>query len=64
MSVSSLLIGVARLCAIRCDNELENLSSKLTEWAWKGDSKLSHIQPGKSQQNAYIKRYNRMVRYN
>jgi putative transposase len=35
----------------------------LSAWAEKRDIKLVFIQPGKSQQNAYIERYNRTVRY-
>lgn len=49
--------------AIRCDNGPELISSKLLEWADKNQIKLLHIQPGNPQQNAYIERYNRTVRY-
>lgn len=33
------------------------------EWAQKRGIALSHIQPGKPQQNAYVERYNRTVRH-
>ena len=49
--------------AIRCDNGPEYISGKIIEWAEKRDVKLLHIQPGNPQQNAYIERYNRTVRY-
>ena len=49
--------------AIRCDNGPEYLSSAITEWASQWGIKLEYIQPGKPQQNAYIERYNRTVRY-
>ena len=48
---------------IRCDNGPEYISHKLQEWANGHDIKLEYIQPGKPQQNAYIERYNRTVRY-
>ena len=35
----------------------------LMQWAEKRRIKLQFIQPGKPQQNAYIERYNRTVRY-
>ena len=48
---------------IRCDNGPEYVSSALMQWAEKRHIKLQFIQPGKPQQNAYIERYNRTVRY-
>ena len=48
---------------IRCDNGPEYASSALMSWAEKRHIKLQFIQPGKPQQNAYIERYNRTVRY-
>ena len=49
--------------AIRCDNGPEYISNKIIEWATKQGIRLEHIQPGKPQQNAYVERYNRTVRY-
>ncbi len=43
--------------AIRVDNGPEYVSGKLMEWAEKRGITLSHIQPGKPQQNAYVERY-------
>jgi putative transposase len=48
---------------IRCDNGPEYCSAELNEWAVRNQIKLEFIQPGKPQQNAYIERYNRTVRY-
>lgn len=48
---------------IRCDNGPEYISQKLIEWAQARGIKLKHIQPGNPQQNAYVERYNRTVRY-
>ena len=41
----------------------EYVSSKLVAWAEKRGIALQYIQPGKPQQNAYIERYNRIVRH-
>jgi len=41
---------------IRCDNGPEYLSGKLVDWASKLRIRLQYIQPGKPQQNAYVKR--------
>ncbi len=49
--------------AIRCDNGPEYISGVLQAWAEKRGIRLDYIQPGKPQQNAYIERYNRTVRY-
>jgi len=48
---------------IRCDNGPEYISSVLTLWAENRGIQLQYIQPGKPQQNAYVERYNRTVRY-
>jgi len=49
--------------AIRCDNGPEYISDTLNQWAMERAIRLEYIQPGKPQQNAYIERYNRTVRY-
>ena len=49
--------------AIRCDNGPEYISGALLTWAEGHGILIEHIQPGKPQQNAYVERYNRMVRY-
>lgn len=49
--------------AIRCDNGPEYVSGALTTWAKDQDIRINYIQPGKPQQNAYVERYNRTVRY-
>lgn len=48
---------------IRCDNGPEYVSLVLTQWAENRGIQLLYIQPGKPQQNAYVERYNRTVRY-
>jgi len=49
--------------AIRCDNGPEYISGALLAWAEVRGIRIEHIQPGKPQQNAYVERYNRTVRY-
>lgn len=48
---------------IRSDNGSEYISHLLKDWAEQNDIKLEFIQPGNPQQNAYVERYNRTVRY-
>jgi putative transposase len=48
---------------IRCDNGPEYVSAALMAWASRRGIHVGFIQPGKPQQNAYIERYNRTVRY-
>ncbi len=52
-----------KLRSIRCDNGPEYVSGKLLAWTKSQDIHLAFIQPGKPQQNAYVERYNRTVRY-
>lgn len=49
--------------AIRCDNGPELTSGLLQNWAEQRGIRMDYIQPGKPQQNAYIERFNRTVRY-
>jgi putative transposase len=49
--------------AIRCDNGPEYLSGALQEWSVRRGIRIDYIQPGKPQQNAYVERFNRTVRY-
>jgi putative transposase len=48
---------------LRCDNGPEYSSAVLARWAEKNQIKWVFIQPGNPQQNAYVERYNRTVRY-
>ena len=47
----------------RVIRSLDQISGKLMEWAAKHQIQIQHIQPGKPQQNAYVERFNRTVRY-
>jgi putative transposase len=49
--------------AIRCDNGPEYISAVTVAWAAKRGIRIDFIQPGQPQQNAYVERYNRTVRY-
>ncbi len=49
--------------AIRCDNGPEYISDRLKSWSKKHNIQLKFIQPGNPQQNAYVERFNRAVRY-
>jgi len=48
---------------IRSDNGPEHISHLLKNWAVKNNIILGFIQPDNPQQNAYVERYNRTVRY-
>jgi putative transposase len=49
--------------AIRMDNGPEYISGKLQSWADRRGIILWFIQPGNPQQNAYVERFNRTMRY-
>jgi putative transposase len=49
--------------AIRCDNGPEYVSTALQLWAQENEIRMDYIQPGNPQQNAYVERFNRTVRY-
>ena len=48
---------------IRCDNGPEYVSAEVKDWSERWGIRLEYIQPGKPQQNAYVERFNRTVRY-
>eukprot|EP01133_Synstelium_polycarpum_P018086 gene18086-21614_t len=48
---------------IRCDNGPEHISAVTLARAAKRGIRIDFIQPGQPQQNAYVERYNRTVRY-
>ncbi len=48
---------------IRCDNGPEFISETVQQWVKGRGIDLDFIQPGQPQQNAYIERHNRTVRY-
>jgi putative transposase len=48
---------------IRCDNGPEYISAAIQTWAQEWGIRLEYIQPGNPQQNAYVERFNRTVRY-
>lgn len=47
---------------LRLDNGPEFISMQLMAWCTHHDVKLTHIQPGKPNQNAYIERFNKTYR--
>jgi putative transposase len=48
---------------IRCDNAPEYISATLQNWANRRGIRIEYIEPGNPQQNAYVERFNRTVRY-
>ncbi len=49
---------------LRCDNRLEYRSASTVEWSKNREIRIVYIQPGKPRaENAYLKGYNRTVRY-
>jgi putative transposase len=48
---------------IRYDNGPEYISAAIQNWAAEWGIRLEYNQPGNPQQNAYVERFNRTVRY-
>ena len=49
--------------AKRCDNRPEYLSGVLQQWSRRKGIRIDYIQPRQPQQNAYVERFSRTVRY-
>ncbi|MGQ9427659.1 IS3 family transposase [Gilvimarinus sp. F26214L] len=62
-ALDQIIEGRGKPQQLRCDNGPEYISSQLAQCAEKNGIDLLFIQPGKPQQNAYVERYNRTVRY-
>ncbi|EJM99563.1 transposase, partial [Herbaspirillum sp. YR522] len=62
-SLKQIIEWRGKPAAIRCDNGPEYLSAAITVWAQQAGIVLQYIQPGQPQQNAYVERFNRTVRY-
>jgi putative transposase len=62
-SLDQLLEWRGKPRTIRCDNGPEYISETTVRWAKRHGIEIAFIQPGQPQQNAYIERYNRTVRY-
>lgn len=62
-SLEQIIEWRGRPSMIRCDNGPEYISGALLAWAKDRGIRIEYIQPGQPQQNAYVERYNRTVRY-
>ena len=62
-SLGQLISWRGKPRAIRCDNGPEYISDAMRSWAKRESIRIEYIQPGKPQQNAYVERFNRTVRY-
>ena len=62
-SLEQIIEWRGRPGVLRCDNGPELISGALMTWAREKGIRIEYIQPGKPQQNAYVERYNRTVRY-
>ena len=62
-SLNQVIEWRGRPGTIRCDNGPEYISGALQRWAAGRGIRIEYIQPGQPQQNAYVERINRTVRY-
>mgnify|MGYP000379599905 FL=1 len=61
--LDQLLEWRSKPTVIRCDNGPEFISHIMVNWAKSHGIRIEYIQPGNPQQNAYIERANRTIRY-
>ena len=61
--LADLFLTHGRPDNIRSDNGPEYVSARVQNWAKRRGIRLAYTQPGKPQQNSYVERYNRTVRY-
>ena len=62
-SLNQLIEYRGKPVQLRCDNGPEYISHALKDWALDQGITISYIEPGNPQQNAYVERYNRTMRY-
>jgi putative transposase len=62
-SLNQLIEWRGKPKVIRSDNGPEYISEALAQWARENQIELRFTQPGNPQQNAYVERFNRTVRY-
>jgi putative transposase len=62
-SLKQLIQWRGKPLVIRSDNGPEYISQAIKDWASESGIHLQYIQPGNPQQNAYVERFNRTVRY-
>ena len=62
-SLNQLIEYRGKPVQVRCDNGPEYISNALKDWAIEQGITISYIEPGNPQQNAYVERYNRTMRY-
>ena len=62
-SLEQIMVWRGKPSTLRCDNGPEYLSAMIINWAVMKGIRIQYIQPGKPQQNAYVERFNRTVRY-
>ena len=61
--LNQLLEWRSKQLVICCDNGPEFIGHVFTDWAKKHDISIKYILPGNLQQDAYIERANRTIRY-
>ena len=62
-SLNQLIECRGKPVQIRCDNGPEYISNVFKDWAEQKVITISYIEPGNPQQNAYVERFNRTMRY-